>query len=170
MKEIKGDMWSFLQRVDAICITTNGFLKQNKLPVMGRGCALQAKKRYTQIEKNLSQHLLQNGNNVGVILKDGRTDIVSFPVKPRSAPLGSPVVEHMKGKKFHSNIVPGWACKADLELIRTSALQLKELADKNNWKYVVLPRPGSGAGELNWSDVKPVIEDILDDRFAAITY
>jgi hypothetical protein len=36
---------------------------------------------------------------------------------------------------------------------------------------VVLPRPGCGAGELDWTRfVRPALTALLDDRFVAITF
>jgi hypothetical protein len=71
--------------------------------------------------------------------------IVSFPVKHR------------------------WQDAADLELIKRSALELVELVDRNAWaRKIKLPRPGCGNGRLRWSDVKPVLEPLLDDRFVVV--
>jgi O-acetyl-ADP-ribose deacetylase (regulator of RNase III) len=58
--------------------------------------------------------------------------------------------------------------KADIFLIRRSAKQLVDLANMTNWQTIAMPRPGCGNGGLDWEDVKPVIESILDDRFVVI--
>jgi len=55
-------------------------------------------------------------------------------------------------------------------LIRQSARQLVEMADKFGWGSVVLPRPGCGNGGLDWDDVRPILEAILDDRFTVVTF
>ena len=36
-------------------------------------------------------------------------------------------------------------------------------------KNVALPRPGCANGGLNWEDVKPHLERILDDRVTIVT-
>jgi hypothetical protein len=41
--------------------------------------------------------------------------------------------------------------------------------DRRRWQRVVLPRAGCGNGGLNWEmAVRPVLADILDDRFIAL--
>jgi len=65
---------------------------------------------------------------------------------------------------------PGFLAKADLDIIVKSAKELVKLTDDEGYKSVVLPRPGCGAGELKWEDVKPHLEEIFDDRFFIITY
>lgn len=179
MKEGRCDIFKRLVGyVDAICITTNGFVKKDGTCVMGRGIARQAAKRWPDLPKILGNHIKQKGNVVGVLLEESGTKIVSFPVKPKSLYLGmqwryrihEAVVSHM-AKRFHvGDTVPGWACKADLDIIRKSAIQLVTLADLNGWERVALPRPGCGAGELSWEEVKRELETLLDDRFAAFTF
>ena len=61
-----------------------------------------------------------------------------------------------------------WAQKADLELIRKSAEQLVEISQY--CERVLIPRPGCGNGQLNWEEVKPILEEILDDRFYVISF
>jgi hypothetical protein len=60
--------------------------------------------------------------------------------------------------------------KARIDIIVQSAKELVKLADHNKWSKVYLPRPGCGAGELTWADVKPAIENILDNRFIVCTF
>ncbi|MDP9438790.1 MAG: hypothetical protein M3P49_08600 [Actinomycetota bacterium] len=63
-----------------------------------------------------------------------------------------------------------WRERADPELIRRSAGQLVALADKFRYERVVLPRPGVGNGSLRWEEVRPLLADVLDDRFAVVTF
>lgn len=162
---------------DAICITTNGFTKRNGDCVMGRGCAKQAKEMWPKVPFDLGKLIRKNGNvtqSIATITRDGVAwTLVAFPVKPVHAdckPDKSNVVAH-KQVMFHSGQrVPGWACVARMDIIRKSARQLVELADKHGWQHVILPRPGCGAGELSWEQVKPELHKILDDRFYCITF
>jgi hypothetical protein len=143
---------------DAICITTNGFVKKNGEAVMGRGIAKEAANSFPEFPRILGDSIFRNGNHLNVFFEmihhyNGDTgeeysqDIVTFPVK-------------------HN-----WFEKADMELIRRSARELMKWADQlPHWERVLLPRPGCGNGKLDWSDVKREIEPILDDRISVVTF
>lgn len=144
MKEIVGDL--FVQKADALCITTNGIVKKNGACVMGRGCALTAKTKWPQIQHILGDLLTKHGNHCYILLRVDQTDIVSFPSKS------------------------DWKANSELSLIECSCQELTTLANVYDWKHIVLPRPGCGNGELRWEDIKPVLEQYLDDRFSVISY
>jgi hypothetical protein len=167
MREEKGNI--FTRDCDVLCITTNGFTKASGEAVMGSGCALQAAKYIPSLPIILGASLKVNGNRVSLLLGNM---LASFPVKPVSIILEdkSQVVRHMQDKFDIGQFVPVWACVADLELIRQSAIQLEKMNTDNGWETVVLPRPGCGAGELSWDIVKPVLDDILDDMFICMTF
>jgi hypothetical protein len=148
MLEVYGSLWTYPAGVRVI--TTNGFVKRNGEAVMGRGCALEAAKKWAGLPSMLGDVLSMRGNHVSSLGKINGGDewLFSFPVK-------------------HN-----WWEKADLALIERSA---HELAGEipmhvDDTVVVVLPRPGCGNGQLNWTDVKPMIADILDDRFHVITH
>ena len=171
MKELKGDLFSI--PCDAICISTNGFVKNNGECVMGRGCAKQAADYFPEIPKLLGSNIRANGNNVTHLNDYCGVGIVAFPVKPETKSyMGSKceVVKHMQSKFSIGDRVPGWACVADIELIKKSAVQLVKLTDKEGWEKVLIPRVGAGYGELDWKDIKPVLDEILDDRFTSVTF
>lgn len=167
MKEARGDI--FYVDCDAVCITTNGFVKGNGAAVMGRGCAKQLAQMFTNIPFILGDAIKKNGNVTQVIL-GGRPAVVSFPVKPVSiiCTTGDEFVSHMRF--VPGEIIPGFACKASIDLICDSAMRLVELTDLQQWKSVALPQPGCGFGELSWGDVKPYLAKILDDRFTCYTF
>ncbi len=150
MKERRGNL--FNSKVDAVIITTNGFVKKDGTAVMGRGVAREAAQRWPFLPELLGAALIDSGNIVHWLASqsqvlagyDGTYDLVSFPVK-------------------HN-----WWEKADMDLIRFSAKQLIRLADKRGWESVALPRPGCGNGRLDWVLVKSAIESILDDRFIVV--
>ncbi|RNC67761.1 MAG: ADP-ribose-binding protein [Desulfuromonadales bacterium] len=140
MIEATGNIWDHLGTA-IICITTNGHLTKNGEAVLGRGCARQAQERFPDLPARLGALLSGGGNHVH-ILGDG---LVSFPVEE------SP-----------------WAAP-DLRLIRCSAEELRALADREGWPRIIVPRPGCGGGGLAWQDVRPLLADILDDRFTVIS-
>jgi hypothetical protein len=147
MKEVTGSLWVF--PADIRVITTNGFTKKNGEAVMGRGCALEAAKRYPDFPKLLGEMLRKVGNIPhNFYFSERSEEIWTFPVK-------------------HA-----WYEKADLRLIEASA---KYFADyfshpEHADTRIVIPRPGCGNGQLRWEDVKPVLEPLLDDRFHVITF
>lgn len=172
MKEITGNLFD-QKWADAICITTNGFVKRNGEAVMGRGCASAAKKKFPNIASELGKNLMTVGNLPTLIISTSDYGVFSFPVKKESALCKSNksnVVAHMKESFLSQQSVPGWALKAEKELIVHSAEGMMEWADKLNLKSIVIPRPGCGAGELAWEDVGPMLSKVLDDRFFAITF
>ena len=142
MKLIKGDLWTFHDAGEFICVTTNGFVKANGCAVMGRGTAIQCVKRYPEAPKKLGDMILRHGNVVSPFLSERK--ILSFPVKNN------------------------WWEKADLELIRKSANGLSMLVDIWSIERVYLPKPGCGTGQLLWKDVKPILTSVLDDRFVVV--
>ncbi len=146
MKETEGDL--FEQKVDAVCITTNGFVKKNGEGVMGRGVALQAKQRWPKIAEALGQALELSGNHVQWLAEPEDYDtpyhLVSFPVKEN------------------------WMDKAKVRLIKRSINELLILVKRRGWLSVALPRPGCGNGGLDWKEVKPILASVLDDRFVIV--
>jgi hypothetical protein len=141
MIEASGDLFSY--PADATCITTNGTVKKNGECVMGRGVALEAKKRWPAVPLVLGNAVNAFGNIVQSIYVIDYWSLVAFPVK-------------------HN-----WWEKADLDLIARSCGQLVDLAD-DCWECVALPRPGCGNGSLDWQEVKPVLGKLLDDRFVIV--
>ncbi len=150
--------------VDAICITTNLFVKQNGEAVMGRGVA----KHYNDIGYGIPATVLgkmiKEGITVGIMGMIGKVNVVSFPVKPAYVicwPDKSDIVDHAKSKFNSGDIVPGFFGKAKISIIIESLCKLRELASIYKWKKILLPRPGCGAGELSWeNEVKPYLIDM----------
>lgn len=176
MIEETGNIWDFIDLVDAICITTNGFVTNSDAPkaVMGRGTANQAKNRFPGLDIYLAMLLNDKGNITQECCKvTQKTVLIAFPVKPASIinfdPKTDQVVSHAKGKYRKGDSVPGFHAVADLKIIEKSAKELVFLANDKKYSEIVLPRPGCGAGELEWSSVKPILESILDDRFIVMS-
>jgi len=147
MKEIVGDMFreKVAKLANAICLTTNGFVKKNGCCVMGAGNAKQARDKFDGIDRTLGNLIKENGNIVQIIHRVIDTDIVAFPVK-------------------HN-----WWEKADLDLLDISTRSLVWLTNNMGWEKVILPRPGCHNGKLKWlSEVKPILREYLDDRFYII--
>ena len=151
-----------------ICITTNGFVKSNGEAVMGRGIAKSIADQRPKIKKKLGELLKTIGNQVHILGVVNNTVIITFPVKPISMEILAPddfnyIVNHMKNKFKYDDKVPGWACKADIDIIKKSIRELTDVTKKFGIP-VYLPKPGCGAGELQWSDVKSVIEEYCHEN------
>ena len=136
MLEIRGNLWD--QKADAICVTTNGSVRKDGKAVMGHGCALQAKKRFPGVDETLGTMLKEFGNHV-TFLKKLRYCVFSFPVKER------------------------WQDDPDIDVIYRSALEIRKYADLFGYKRVLIFRPTNR--KPSWNEVKPVLGNILDDRF-----
>jgi hypothetical protein len=142
MREITGNLWDYYGKPNTVVlITTNGFVKKNGEAVMGRGCALEATRKFPGIARILGDLIHLNGNTVFEPVKG----VYTFPVK-------------------HD-----WFDEADLLLIAQSAQFLKDRANATPDTTYVLPRPGCGNGRRTWAEVKPLLES-LPDNVQVITY
>lgn len=141
---------------DAKCITTNGFIKNNGNLVMGAGVAGQAQARYPRFPKLAGEWVKRYGNHVFIF--DSENDLRDYndPIDNCRYYITFPV-KHV------------WYEKAELDLIERSAKELMHVIDKIAAKKVLLPLPGCGNGQLSWTDVRPVLEPILDDRVWVIS-
>jgi hypothetical protein len=141
MVEICGNVFDLMKTYKNICIPTNGNINNKKIEaVMGAGVARQAKKLFPGIEKNLAYHLIAFGNKVGYMGDWDDISVYSFPTKTH------------------------WFEKSSISLIVQSAIQLMELIEINKIDKILLPAPGCGCGGLKWENVRPEIENILDDK------
>lgn len=142
MKEKVGvNLFSFTN----ICITTNGSVKKDGTAVMGRGVAQVARDQFVGLDARLGYELKKKGNRVFSMGWQGKYFMLTFPTK-------------------HN-----WNEVSDIELIKESCTQLMEAMDILGLEEVYLPRPGCGDGGLDWEDVKPEIEPLLDDRVTVVT-
>lgn len=140
MKEFKGNLFDYPNK----CITTNGMVDCRGLAIMGKGIALEARLRHPDLPKILGDLLKEKGNHV-YFLKVG---YISFPTK--------------NDWKNHSSLkLIEQSCKELIKLVNDPWYQITEVA---------LPRPGCGNGGLLWEDVKPILEEYLDDRFYIINF
>jgi len=139
MIEASGDIWAEQGRA-IIAITTSGSVSRLGRAVLRRGVAGQAAQRHPELPELLGGLIGRNGNHVH-LLEHG---IVSFPVEESA-----------------------WA-NPDLKLIARSARELRDLADREGWERVLVPRPGCGGGGLSWGEVRPLLEQYFDGRFVVI--
>ena len=139
-----------LKKADAICFTSNGTIKKNGSLIMGAGNAKQFRDRFKNLDKLAGEKITKNGNHCQIIQSYKRG------------------VEFLHVLAFPSKHNP-WE-DSDIELIRSSAKRIVKLADQYGWKKVFIPAPGVSHGNLRWADVRPVLEELLDDRFTICFY
>lgn len=167
MIEKKCNIWDKYRQGEIVCITTNGFVKNDGRCVMGRGVAAQAKEYIPDIDLSLGSLVKEIGNVVQFCSEDPSTDairVISFPVKPKWGVCNigkSNIVPHMRRQVEIGLSYPGWMMLADLEIIQRSLYELYILWSDLSWHdpdlQIYLPRPGCGAGCLDWEkQVEPL--------------
>lgn len=167
MKELKADLFECIKgaETDAIVITTNGQYTTDGKACMGGGCARQCADRWPETSFRLGKCLKNFNINVPYVI--GALDEDGEYVEPN--------LRLIKERKFKTlilsfptinNLLDG----ANLNLVRDSAIELKKMVDRFELRGVVCPRPGVGIGNLQWSDVKPIIEEYFDDRFTIVSF
>ena len=155
MKEMRygGNIFLLPKGPEAAVVTTNGMVRKDGLAVMGAGIAKYARDNLRGIDSVLGTLLSRNGNHayfLGGFADDHRRE--------RSLP-ATVFVLSMPTKR-------DWREKSDPYLIRQSAAELVAVADSNRIEKIYLPAPGCSNGGLDYGrQVRPVIRNILDDRF-----
>lgn len=117
----------------------------NTVGVMGKGIALQFKQAFPEVFRQYEKACKKNEVQIGqmhVVKMDslvGPKYIINFPTK-----------RHWKEKSKMSYIVSG---------LKALTKVIKEL----NIQSIAIPPLGCGNGGLEWSEVKPLIEEALQD-------
>jgi O-acetyl-ADP-ribose deacetylase (regulator of RNase III) len=110
--------------------------------VMGKGLALQFKKKYPKMYKEYKQRCREGKITLGQLhLYKGTPQywILNFPTKNH------------------------WRNKSKLEYIEKGLLEFKEKYTEWGISSIAFPRLGCQHGGLNWTDVKPLMERYLGD-------
>jgi len=148
MKEIFGNLWDFYKKPGfQVCITTNGFIKNNGRAVMGRGSAREAVDRIPDVDILLAEHIRSFGNAVGFLTTDPPYKLLVFPVK-------------------HN-----WWEMGNMNLILASAHQLFDISTRTPEVIYILGRPGCNNGRLEWNGEDGVrnLISFLPDNVHVIT-
>lgn len=151
MREAFGDVWQM--EGDAICITTNLEYRERdgvKRAIMGGGVAGEAARLCKGIDRLYAQKLLDGDHGVTFL---GARNIGSKPQLLIAFPTKRLVAQ-----------------QSSMELVALSALQLQRIIKLHDLKQVLLPRPGCGLGGLQWSNVRPLLDAVFDDRVIAVGY
>jgi len=183
MREITGNILDLMFNYDAVCITTNGFVKSNGENVMGAGVAGAFKEKYPNLPLLVGSVIKDCGNHSSYVCtayhntdKDYRTtDILTLPTKPSSIEIKtqedlSLLVHYVRDKYKVGSTVPGFHALSNFALIKRSLEELVILSKELQLSSILLPRPGCSNGGLKWgTQIKYLCESILDNRFTIIT-
>ena len=164
MKELKGNLFDMAMEpeVDAICITTNGITNHDGLAMMGAGTAGKAAQLWPEVRQVLGKWLLKYGNVPSIM---GMLDKENNYSKPSKVKLDN---KEYKCLIWSFPTKDDFRHNAKVELIKQSSEYMAGYANQLDLKKILLACPGAGkfTGRLDWkTDVKPSIQDILDDRF-----
>lgn len=126
----------------AAIVTTNGIVKTNGCAVMGAGIAKYVRDTWYGTDKILGAKLIAGGNHVyhlqTVDFNGSHFQLISFPTK-------------------HD-----YREKSDIELIRTSCIELIKLCTDMGITHCYLCAPGCANGQLSYIlDVRPVLQEEL---------
>ena len=133
----KGDLFKKLNHVEAIINTVNC------VGVMGKGIALEFKKRYPE---NLQMYKSKCFNNELTI---GNSFVYEIPKSETTK-----FIINFPTKKH-------WRNPSKMEYIDAGLNNLIEIIAKYNMKSIAMPALGCGNGNLDWDLVKPLIEKKL---------
>jgi len=129
---------------DMYLFTGNSTIKKNGAVVMGRGAAKQVRDTYLDIDKVFGNEIRKNpAAHLIFIAQMYEGEPVQF--------LGWFKVKHH------------WGADADLDLIKESTAELKELAERKPHLLFHMNYPGVGNGRLNIHQVQPVLETLPDN-------
>ncbi len=113
----------------------------NTVGVMGKGIALEFKKRYPEMFKAYKEVCGKNMLYIGKLMlyKDKDHLILNFPTKKH------------------------WKDPSKLQYIEKGLLEFRKNYANYNIKSIAFPKLGCGNGNLKWEEVKPLIEKYLND-------
>lgn len=152
MRESFGDIWELAgsKPLPIVCVTTNLQVSNTGRAIMGAGIALEAREKFPGLDKVYGRNLAKNrsaffmgawSDEYGL-----KYTLIMFPTK-----------DH-----WRDNSIP--------KLIVQSAIDLTVMVDALGLQDIHLPRPGCGMGGLKWENVKPLLDEIMDDRFIAVGF
>jgi len=146
MLELQKDLTILLQEdPEALfCVTTNTFFDVSSgLAHMGGGTAGLFRRLFNGIDFNLGMFLAKG--NKGVCKIWDNPTVVAFPT------------------------IDDITWLSTLELVIQSTKQLIQFVKENPFERIYLPRPGGAIGMLPYETTRPVLQELLDDRFIIVS-
>ena len=128
---VKGDYFNSSAQVLTNTVNTEG--------VMGKGLALEFKKKYPQMYKTYKEKCESGAFGIGnlMLCKEHGHSVLLFPTKT------------------------SWRKKSELEYIEAGLIKFAKNWDKLGITSIAFPKLGCGLGGLEWNIVKPLMEKYL---------
>jgi hypothetical protein len=158
-QEVEGDFWCEAnQGADALVCTINTVCKNDGSLVMGAGIAKDFAEHFEWLPDRWGTRTQQMFGAPPVGMK--RTYPFLEPCEPRDS---QPTLIGIHTKY-------DWKDPSPFKLVDRSVKQLYIIVRAFGWKRVLMTRPGCGHGGLSWErQVRPLLEEVLDERFVVIT-
>jgi hypothetical protein len=161
MIELKGNIFNFIKDGNSVCIPTNGIVKSDNNAVMGAGLALAFANKYNDLPKRLGGFLSKYKENKPYILGAIKNNLFFIP-KPEDFNNSCLIFSFPTKNNFKDN--------SDLFLIEKSCIGLVNYCNKFNLNNIYMAKPGVGLGNLNYVDVKKILNKYLDNRFIVLDF
>jgi hypothetical protein len=163
MREAKGNLFELAisnKDVDAVCINTNQHYSLDGRAVMQDRLSLECNQRWPATSFRLAKCLKNFGTNVPFII--GAFDGYGQHLEPNIKMIKA---HEFKALIFSFPTVNNLNDGSNLELIKNSAIEMINMANRYNLQGIALARSEG----LLWSDIREALASILDNRFIIIT-
>lgn len=150
MRIIAEEFWSPIKLPSMYIVTTNGVVGDDGSLVMGTGIAMQAKNKIRGIDKECGAYITANGHKMS-----GCKYLYYF------AP-----IRMTEGKNFFGifQVKLDWRSPADIYLMETSCVFLKEFMEEHPEINFRMNYPAIGAGKLSEEVVYPLLNRYFKDK------
>lgn len=183
MIEVEGNLWDY-EPADARAVTVNQTVTSYGSNAMGGGSAGECVDKFPGIQYLAGSLMRMSESHVVAITPDmiwqycrKHSDyaLIMYPTMPAwDYKSWDREKEEEKKEKKKGSWKDSWksTASAKVEIVAESARETKDLADFYGWENVIIPRPGSGIGGLDYEkEVRPALEEVFtDDRFVIITF
>lgn len=158
MIEIIGDFWEEYgnKEYDAIVCTINQEINSAGNLIMGKGIALEFKKRYPYLPSLFGERIVKGQVKIPLVIHHCTepSDLLDDTPYEDVYIVGLPTKMH-------------WKYDSPEELVIDNCQKLKFIADFMDWTDILMTRPGCGNGNLDWHQLKTKLN--LDNRFKVIS-
>lgn len=176
MYQIYGDLFQVVpdKKVQVVVMPVSGYIKKDGTAMVG-GVSKIIETRFPEVSAKLGEALRLSGQ-CDYFMDASGVSLVYLSDRPQPFMMNgikrSDVLDTVHDRfNFDKDGValgkiPRWALKPTIDQLRTALYQLLYITNKNGWERVALLRPSH---PLPFNEVKELMDDLLDHRFALIT-